>query len=72
MRKTYDLLNKSLEHYFPGACEVDAKEVIDRTVEEEVSLEELLPPLVLLLRKLAEENENARRRVKDWILPEDL
>lgn len=72
VQRTYDLVSKCLEHYFPGKGDVDARDVRTKAQQEGVNLDELLPPSILLLRKMAGENANARRRLKNWILPEDL
>jgi len=61
-----------LEHYFPGDVDVDAKEVRDRAIAEGVNLDELISAPMLLLRKLADGDVDAKRRAKNFILPDDL
>jgi hypothetical protein len=61
-----------LEHYFPGDIEVDAKEVRERATAESVNLDELIAGPMLLLRKLADGDMDAKKKVKNIILPDDL
>lgn len=72
VQRCFNLINCCLEHYFPGNVESDAKEVRNRAASESVNLDELLSGPLLLVRKLVDGDVDARRRAKNWILPDDL
>jgi Guanine nucleotide exchange factor synembryn len=72
VQRCINLVSSCLEHYFPANVEVDTPEVRNRANVEGVVLDELLAGPLLLLRKLADGDIDAKRKVKNWILPDDL
>jgi hypothetical protein len=71
--RAYDLLDVTLSHYLPGNIDPDDTSIRDRCQSESDSnLDDLVCPLVLLITKLCQADENSRRRIRDWILPDDL
>jgi len=72
VQRCFNLVNITLEHYFPGNVESDSKDVRTRAASEGVNLDELISGPLLLMRKLVDGDVDARQRAKNWILPEDL
>ncbi|KAF9008864.1 guanine nucleotide exchange factor [Cyathus striatus] len=74
LQRACDLLDVSLSHYFPGTIEADDQEVRERIKRELVdnTLDEVLPPLVLLIGKLCIADEVSRAAVRQWLVPDDL
>ncbi|KZS93992.1 hypothetical protein SISNIDRAFT_453692 [Sistotremastrum niveocremeum HHB9708] len=72
LRRTHEIVSKSLEHYFPGLIEVDALEIRQRIRGDLASPDEIIPPGVMLLRRMAVKDEGARRRLRAWLFPDDL
>ena len=71
--RAYDLLDVTLSHYLPGDIDPDDGSVRERCQSESDStLDDLVCPLVLLITKLCQGDDGARRRMRDWILPDDL
>ncbi|PSR72893.1 hypothetical protein PHLCEN_2v11260 [Hermanssonia centrifuga] len=71
--RAYDLLDVTLSHYLPGNIDPDDSSVRERCHNESDStLDELVCPLVLLITKLCNGDEGARKRMMEWILPQDL
>ncbi|KZT13202.1 uncharacterized protein LAESUDRAFT_34602 [Laetiporus sulphureus 93-53] len=70
--RAYDLLDVSLAHYLPGAVDPDDSSVRERCRKQGETLDDVLPPLVLLIGKLCTADEGARTRMREWILPADL
>ena len=71
--RAYDLLDVTLSHYLPGDIDPDDGSVRERCQSESDStLDDLVCPLVLLITKLCQSDEGARKRMRDWILPDDL
>ncbi|TFY83256.1 hypothetical protein EWM64_g757 [Hericium alpestre] len=71
--RAYDLMEVSFSHFFPGNTDVDDKTIRQRAQEEtDGTLDELFCPLVMLITKACIADQNARMRVKDWILPANL
>ncbi|KAI0643590.1 guanine nucleotide exchange factor [Trametes meyenii] len=71
--RSYDLLDVSLNHYMAGTAEADDAAVRERCRREtDQSLDDIMTPLAVLITKLCQAEEGARRRMREWILPEDL
>lgn len=71
--RAYDLLDVTLSHYLPGDIDPDDSTVRERCQSESDStLDDLVCPLVLLITKLCQSDEGAQKRMRDWILPDDL
>ncbi|KAG8962438.1 hypothetical protein FRC03_004245 [Tulasnella sp. 419] len=70
VQRAYDLLDLTLKHYVPN--DPDDSSVQDLCTQEGINLDETAPPLVLLLRRMVMDNEEARKRVRQWLLPPDL
>lgn len=71
--RAYDLLDVTLSHYLPGDIDPDDSSVRERCQgESDSTLDELVSPLVLLITKLCQADEGARKRMREWIVPDDL
>ncbi|RDX44696.1 hypothetical protein OH76DRAFT_1042641 [Lentinus brumalis] len=71
--RAYDMLDVSLNHYTPDAIDPDDRSVRERCQREmDQSLDDTLTPLVVLITKLCLADEGSRRRMREWILPDDL
>lgn len=71
--RAYDLLDVTLSHYLPGDIDPDDASVRERCqTESDSTLDDLVCPLVLLITKLCQGDEGARKRMREWILPDDL
>ncbi|KIM27256.1 hypothetical protein M408DRAFT_330159 [Serendipita vermifera MAFF 305830] len=65
------LLDSTLEIYWPGTTEADSPDVRAAAKRENVVLDEVITPLVVLLARLGAD-PGARAEMRRWILPEDL
>ncbi|KAG9051997.1 hypothetical protein FS842_010649 [Serendipita sp. 407] len=65
------LLENMLAKYWPGVVEADAASVRTAATKENLGLDEALPPLVVLMARMAEDAE-AKTEMRKWILPDDL
>ncbi|THH32154.1 hypothetical protein EUX98_g2027 [Antrodiella citrinella] len=71
--RAYDLLDVTLSHYMPGDIEADDLSVRELCkTETDSALDDIMCPLVLLITKLCNSGEASRKRMRAWILPEDL
>lgn len=70
VQHAWDIFDVTTAHYVPN--DPDDSSVRQLCKQEGVSLDELLPPLVVLLTRLADGNTAARLRMKEWLLPADL
>jgi hypothetical protein len=70
LRRTYDLLDTTLSYYTPD--DPDDPSVRARCQNDDVSFDDTVPPLVILLSKIVKEDANSRVRFKNWILPAHL
>lgn len=70
LRRAYDLLDATLAHYISG--EPDDPSVRAKCKSEDIALDDVVPPLALLLRRIISEDEKSRVRVKQWLLPSDM
>jgi len=71
--RCHDLLDVSLSHYLPGVVDPDDSSVRQRCRDEsDSSLDDVLPPLVILITKLCKAEETARKRMRQWIVPDDI
>jgi len=70
VQRAWDLLELTTAHYLPG----DPDDIAVRTMctKEGVVLDEILPPLIVLLIHFAADDASARLRMKEWLLPADL
>lgn len=71
--RAYDLLDVTLSHYLPNAIDPDDVSVRQRCQKESDStLDDLICPLVLLITKLCSADEGTRKRMREWLVPDDL
>lgn len=71
--RAYDLLDVTLSHNFPGNIDPDLPSVREQCrAESDSDLDDLVCPLVILVTKLCHADEGARKRMREWILPDDL
>ena len=71
--RAYDLLDVTLSHYLPGDIDPDDSSIRERCqAESDSNLDDLVSPLVLLITKLCTADESSRRRMREWIVPDDL
>ena len=69
----YDLLDVTLSHYMPGSVDPDEASVRDLCKSEtDNPVDDIVCPLVLLVAKLCASDEVSRKRMRSWILPDDL
>lgn len=67
-----DLLDVSLTHYLPGDVDPDDAFVKKICKDEDVELDHVLSPLVLLMTKFCKSNVECRKAFRNHILPPDL
>ncbi|EJD00790.1 uncharacterized protein FOMMEDRAFT_141603 [Fomitiporia mediterranea MF3/22] len=72
IQRGLDLLDVSLAHYLPGNVDPDDASVKNICSDEDVVLDHILSPLVLLLNKLCKGSGECRRAVCSRVLPVDL
>ena len=73
LQHAFGLLEVALSHYFPGTVEPDDASVrATAKAESDSTLDELLPPLVMLLCKLVAGDSGARERLREWLIPANL
>ncbi|KIP10594.1 hypothetical protein PHLGIDRAFT_101008 [Phlebiopsis gigantea 11061_1 CR5-6] len=71
--RAYDLLDVTLSHYLPGDVDPDDSSVRGRCqAESDSNIDDLVSPLVLLITRLCQADDGARKRMREWIVPEDL
>lgn len=71
--RAYDLLDVSLGHYMPDAINPDEVSVRSKcTRETDQPFDDIMTPLVVLITKVCHAHEGSRRRMREWVLPEDL
>ncbi|KAH8115763.1 guanine nucleotide exchange factor [Phellopilus nigrolimitatus] len=72
LRRSVELLDMSLAHYLPGNVDPDDASVRRICVQEDVQLDHVLTPLVLLLTKFCKSNVSCRKCFREHILPSNL
>ncbi|KAH9941215.1 guanine nucleotide exchange factor [Epithele typhae] len=70
--RAYDVLDATLARYMPGRVEADDPVVEEQCKEVGEPLNTFATPLVLLICKLCAADEHSRRRMREWLLPDDL
>ncbi|KAH9921571.1 guanine nucleotide exchange factor synembryn-domain-containing protein [Epithele typhae] len=71
--RAYDLLDVSLSHYLPDTVDPDEASVRARcTKEMDSPLDDVMTPLVVLITRLCAADEGPRRRMREWLFPDDL
>lgn len=71
--RAYDLLDVTLSHYLPNAIDPDDALVREKCqAESDSTLDDLICPLVVLITKLCTGDEGAKKRMREWMLPDDL
>lgn len=71
--RAYDILDITLSHYLPDVTDPDDPSVQTRCKKDtDQSFDELLAPLVLFIKNLCLADETVRKRMREWILPNDL
>ncbi|KAH7105747.1 guanine nucleotide exchange factor [Auriculariales sp. MPI-PUGE-AT-0066] len=72
IKKAFELLEVVTAWYFPDALDPDDSSIRDRATKEDVQLDHLVSPLIVLLTRLAAGNEPARLRLREWLIPAHL
>lgn len=72
LTRAMDLLDISLAHYLPGSIDPDDGSVKQLCVQEDIQLDHVMTPLVLLVTKLCKNNLDCRKTFRGRILPADL
>ncbi|KAI0075397.1 hypothetical protein K474DRAFT_1599783 [Panus rudis PR-1116 ss-1] len=73
VQRAYELLDATLSHYLPGAIDPDEPSVREQVKKDaDSTLDDTACPLVLLIGKLCSADENTRRRMRQWVIPDDL
>lgn len=72
LRRSVDLLDASLSHYVPGNVDPDDASVKQTCLREDVQLDHVLTPLVILLTRLCKHNLECRKSFRQTILPPNL
>ena len=71
--RAYDLLDVTLAHNLPGKIDPDDPSVRETCrAESDSDLDDLVCPLVILVTKLCHADDGARKRMREWVLPDDL
>ena len=71
--RAYDILDVSLSHYMPDSVDPDDTSVRQRCMKEmDQPLDDVMTPLDVLITELCIADEGSRRRMREWLLPEDL
>lgn len=71
--RCHDLLEVSFSHYLPKVIDPDDLTVRQRCKDENDStLDDIVCPLLILTTKLCKADETSRKRMREWILPDDL
>ncbi|KAL5508603.1 hypothetical protein ACEPAH_6222 [Sanghuangporus vaninii] len=72
IQRSMDLLDVTMAHYLPGDIDPDDASVKKTCKDEDVELDHVLSPLVLLMTKLCKHNVECRKAVRQHMLPPDL
>lgn len=72
LARAMDLLDTSLAHYLPGNVDPDDVSVKQLCKQEDIELDHVMTPLVLLLTKLCKHNLDCRKTFRNRVLPLDL
>ncbi|TFK64698.1 hypothetical protein BDN72DRAFT_846320 [Pluteus cervinus] len=74
LRHSFNLLDATLAHYFPGAVDPDEKSVRDRVAQDAPgnTVDDLITPLMVLISRICLADEPSRARVRQWLVPFDL
>jgi len=72
LTRATDLLNVSFEHYLPGTVDPDDKTVKQRCADEDIELDHVLSPLVLLVTKICKYHTECRKVLREQFLPATL
>ncbi|OCB88330.1 hypothetical protein A7U60_g4532 [Sanghuangporus baumii] len=72
IQRSMDLLDVTMAHYLPGNIDPDDASVKKACKDEDVELDHVLSPLVLLMTKLCKHNVECRKAVRQHMLPPDL
>ncbi|KAG2069989.1 hypothetical protein BDR04DRAFT_1100654 [Suillus decipiens] len=71
--RAYELLDMTLAHFLPGDIDPDDPSVQDLCkIDGDTSLDEILCPLVLLITRLCLGDDDAKTRIRQWLVPENL
>ncbi len=70
LRRAYNLLDATLAHYIAG--EPDDPSVRELCRKEGVNLDDIGAPLALLIGRMVRDNQGARNKMKEWLIPSDL
>lgn len=71
--RAYELLDMTLAHFLPGDIDSDDSAVRDLCkIDGDTSLDEIVCPLVLLITRLCLGDDDAKTRIRQWLVPEDL
>jgi len=73
LQRAHDLFDVTLSYFMPADIDPDDPTVRDRCrTELDNTLDDIVCPLVLLITKLCKADDESRRRMRQWLLPDDL
>ncbi|KAG1888755.1 guanine nucleotide exchange factor [Suillus subluteus] len=71
--RAYEILDMTLAHFLPGDIDPDDPAVRDLCkIDGDTSLDEILCPLVLLITRFCLGDDDAKTRIRQWLVPENL
>lgn len=71
--RAYELLDTTLAHFLPGDIDPDDPAVRDLCkIDGDTSLDEIVCPLVLLITRFCLGDDDAKTRIRQWLVPENL
>ncbi|KAG1753313.1 guanine nucleotide exchange factor [Suillus lakei] len=71
--RAYELLDTTLAHFLPGDIDPDDPAVRDLCkIDGDTSLDEIVCPLVLLITRFCLGDDDAKTRIRRWLVPENL
>lgn len=71
--RAYDILDVTLSHYLPDTIDPDDPSVQQLCKREtDQAFDELMPPLILFIKNLCIADDSVRKRLREWIVPDDL
>ncbi|KAG2130462.1 guanine nucleotide exchange factor [Suillus bovinus] len=71
--RAYELLDTTLAYFLPGDIDPDDPAVRDLCkIDGDTSLDEIVCPLVILITRFCLGDDDAKTRIRQWLVPEDL
>lgn len=69
--RAYELLDATLAHFMPGDVGSDDPSIRSRLPDGE-TLDDLVPPLVILITRFCLGDEDAKVRIRNWFIPPNI